>query len=224
MVSGTEMNLYGRQLTRSEIEAGAHRDFVGGMWDEIGRLQFDFMVGQGLLPRHRFVDIGCGALRGGVHFVRYLHKGNYHGLDINASLIEAGRKELSLAGLDPRDARLLVDDGFRLERFGERFDYALALSVFTHLPINAIVRCLCNVAGALADDGVFYASFFRAPAAAHLERIVHQPGGVTTCYDADPFHYSVSEFAWMADVAGLRVEEIGDWGHPRAQRMLAFRR
>src|SRR5208282_4584116 len=87
-------NKYGQQLTNAEIRSGSHREFVGGMWDEIGALQFEFLKEQGLAPGHRLVDIGCGCLRGGVHFVPYLQKGGYCGIDLNASLIEAGRKEL----------------------------------------------------------------------------------------------------------------------------------
>jgi SAM-dependent methyltransferase len=216
------MNLYGRELDAAEIAAGAHRDFVGGLWDELGRLQLDFLRAQGLAESHAFVDVGCGALRGGVHFVRYLQPGRYHGLDINASLLEAGRLELEAAGLAGRGAVLMQDDAFRLERFGQRFDRGLALSVFTHLPLNSILRCLRGVAAAMAPGGIFYASYFEAPTAAHLPPITHAPGGVTTHYDLDPFHQGIEEFAWMAGVAGLRLEVIGDWGHPRAQRMLAF--
>ena len=217
------MNLYGRQLTDEEIARGEHRQFVGGQWDELGRLQLDFLRSRGLLPGHRFVDVGCGALRGGVHFVAYLDPGRYHGLDINASLIEAGRRELAAAGLQDREARLLVDDGFRVSRFGEHFDMGLALSLFTHLPMDAIVRCLKEVAAALAPDGVFYATHFDAPGPAWLEPVQHSPGGVCTNYDLDPFHQSVDEYEWMAGLCGLQVENIGDWAHPRAQRMLAFR-
>ncbi len=41
---------------------------VGGMWEEIGRLQFVFLVEKGLQPHHEMLDIGCGTLRGGRHF------------------------------------------------------------------------------------------------------------------------------------------------------------
>jgi hypothetical protein len=53
------------------IRQGGHREYVGGFWDEIGKLQFDFMVQQGLKPSDCFLDIACGALRGGVHFSPY---------------------------------------------------------------------------------------------------------------------------------------------------------
>lgn len=224
MSAGTHMNLYGRQLSAEEIARGEHRDFVGGLWEEIGRLQLEFLRSRGLRPGHRFVDVGCGALRGGLHFVRYLESGRYHGLDINASLLEAGRRELEIAGLAGRDPRLLVDDGFRLQRFGSHFDFGLALSVFTHLPMNVIVRCLVGVAETLAPGGVFFASYFPAAVPAQLEPQAHGEDGVITYYDIDPFHQSVQEMQLLAGLCGLQAEDLGDWGHPRGQHMLMFSR
>ena len=58
-------------MDKMEGDAGVdqlgHREYVGGLWDEMGKLQFDFMVSQGLSPEHTMLDIACGALRGGVH-------------------------------------------------------------------------------------------------------------------------------------------------------------
>src|SRR5262249_15522950 len=45
----------------------------------------------------------------------------------------------------------------------------------------------------------------------------------TTFFDADPFHYARAEVMALAGPLGLAVEFIGDWGHPRAQRMACFR-
>ena len=58
------VNAYGRQLTASEIAAKEHRAFVGGLWEEVGQLQFEFLRAQGLLPEHKLVDVGCRAMRG----------------------------------------------------------------------------------------------------------------------------------------------------------------
>lgn len=216
------VNAYWRQLTEEQIAAGAHRGFVGGMWEEIGALQFEFLVAQGLLPGHRLLDVGCGALRGGVHFVRYLDEGNYHGLDLNASLIEAGKSELAQSGLSGRRPNLLVNDRFEAGRFGVSFDYAVAVSVFTHLYANHVVRCLVEVGRTLKPDGKLFATFFEAPSPAHLEQIEHDPGGIVTNFDSDPFHYSFHEMVRLAEAAGVSVNYIGDWGHPRAQKMLCF--
>ena len=41
------MNVYGRQLSASEIVAKEHRAFVGGLWEEVGQLQFEFMKAHG---------------------------------------------------------------------------------------------------------------------------------------------------------------------------------
>lgn len=217
-----EVNVYGRTLLPEQIEALEHRDLVGGLWDELGVLQFEFMKSRGLLPGHRLLDVGCGALRGGVHFIRYLDPGRYHGLDVNASLIDAGRRELAAAGLADREPQLIVDDRFDVGRFGGSFDCALAVSLFTHLPMNHIVRCLSEVRGVLAPGARFYASFFETPYSAHLAPLTHAPGGVVSYYDADPYHYSIAEIAFVAGLAGLQVENIGTWSHPRDQRMLAF--
>jgi len=218
------VNDYHRELTRDQIARKVHREFIGGMWDELGQLQFDFLKQQGLEPHHRLLDIGCGALRGGLHFVRYLDAGNYCGQDINRSLIEAGAFELQEAGLADKEAKLMVDDAFSFGGFGVEFDFMLSVSLFTHLPFNMIVRCLDAARQSLKPDGTYYATYFHAPSPAHVAMITHEPGGVVSRYDADPFHYAIDELGYMAKITGLELTEVGDWGHPRDQRMAAFRR
>ena len=50
-----------------------HRTYVGGLWDELGLLQFQFLLEMGLKPSDCLFDIGCGSLRGGRHFIKYLY-------------------------------------------------------------------------------------------------------------------------------------------------------
>lgn len=213
-------NYYTRQLTPAEIAAGEHRNFVGGLWHEIGALQFEFLLRQGLLPFHKLVDIGCGALRCGVPIIQYLEEGNYYGLDINASLIAAGECELKKEGLTAKYPTLLVNDKFEIDRFGVSFDFAIAQSVFTHLDMNLIIRCLVETRKVLTSGSKFFCTFFRAPWPGHIAPIQHQPGGVVTNSDCDPFHYSFREMDWLAETAGFSAELIGEWGHPRNLQML----
>lgn len=220
---GTEYSKYDtQQLTPEEIRRGEHRQFVGGMWEEIGKLQFDFLVGKGLLPTHRLLDVGCGSLRGGLHFINYLDAGNYFGIDTNASVIDAAWHELAQAALVDQAPVLIVDDRFSFERFGTTFDYLLSISVFTHLPHNSIVRALKKAKSVMAPGGSYYATYFDAPSPACLDDITQRPGGIVTHYDRNPFHYAGKELALMAEIAGLDVEIIGDWGHPRGQQMARF--
>ena len=88
--------------------------------------------------------------------------------------------------------------------------------------MNHIIRCLVEVRRTLAPGGRFYATFFEAPAGGCLEPLLHQPGGITTLPDADPFHHAVDDMKAIAGLAGLSLRYLGDWGHPRSQRMLCF--
>jgi SAM-dependent methyltransferase len=114
---------------------------------------------------------------------------------------------------------------FGFGRLGQTFDYALAQSVFTHLSLNEIMRCLVEVGKVLAPEGRFYATFFEnSLGAQHLDPIERDPGGILTHYDRDPFHYDFETLASICSRTGLAIEYIGDWEHPRDQKMLLFRR
>jgi SAM-dependent methyltransferase len=204
---------------------GWHRAEVGGEWETIGKLQFDYLVAQGLQPHHNMLDVGCGSMRGGLHFVRYLDAGHYVGFDVNAELLDAGRKELADAGLTEKNATLVQTDTFDVTSLGRTFDFALAQSVFTHLPLNPIIRCLTMMDTYLAPSGRFYATFFENPDGKRdLGPVPHGSDVRVSYFDRDPFHYDVASMEWACSGLNLVCEYIGEWGHPRGQRMLVFRR
>jgi len=37
-----------------------HRSYVGGQWDVLGKLQFEFLLQRGLRPDDILLDIACG--------------------------------------------------------------------------------------------------------------------------------------------------------------------
>src|SRR6185503_15060018 len=106
------------------------------------------------------------------------------------------------------------------ERLGRRFDFLLAQSLFTHLPLNSIMRCLVNAARVLEPDGRFFATFFENPDKRNVDPIPQ--ASTESFYDADPYHYDVETLASVCSGTGLALEVVGDWGHPRGQRMLLF--
>jgi len=201
-----------------------HREAIGGLWKEIGDLQFRFLLDRGLKPHHKLLDVGCGSLRGGIHFVTYLEGGNYYGMDQQQWLLDAGRnEELPAAGINGKNVHLECRGDFDFSVFGARFDFAIAQSVFTHLNWNQILRCLVNIQCVLESGGRFFATYFRATSPRQrIESILHDPGGVTTNPDSNPFHYEFDTFEELAARSGLCVENLGDWDHPRNQKIMVF--
>jgi len=129
------------EALQMRVRQGEHRDVIGGMWDELGRWQFEFCRKMGLRDDHQFLDVGCGSLRGGVHFVQYLKPDHYAGLEVHEPLLDAGyEKELGPLGLQEKLSRdrLLATGRFECSRFDTLFDMALAQSVFTHIPVNQV--------------------------------------------------------------------------------------
>lgn len=199
-----------------------HRIKVGGLWNVMGQLQLDFLKSQGLSVNHKFLDIGCGCLRGGVKFIEYLNSNCYFGMDSNRSLIEAGKKELVINNLVNKKPVLNINDRFDFDGFNTKFDYMLAFSLFTHLHMNLILLCLKNVKKNLRIDGVFFATFFCSPNSIYEGQLVHEPGEIITSFSFDPYHYSVKEIELLANHAGLSVRNVSSFKHPRAQSMFMF--
>jgi hypothetical protein len=192
-----------------------HRRYVGGLWDEIGGLQFRFLVDQGLAPDHVLLDVGCGALRGGVHFIRYLDRGNYLGIDKEAGLLAAGvREELGEELFAHKAPELVVSPAFEFGRFSRRPRTALAQSLFTHLTPELIELCLSRLRAVAGDDMRFFATAF----------VSRQPrDNPAQPHDHFSFWYTWPQLRDFGARTGWRARYIGDWRHPRGQVMVEYR-
>ena len=200
-----------------------HRAGVGGMWDQIGQLQFEFLVDRGLLPEHFFLDIGCGSLRAGVHFIKYLRNGHYYGIEKEKSLLQAGLDiEMKRYGLEHKSVNLLLVDDFDLSGIRKEieFDFMLAQSVFTHLTPEVISTCLMRVLPRLKETGTFYATFNES----ENSEINNGRPHPWRKSERSQTNYPFALFQQLAEKADCYVDYIGNWGHPRNQKMLAFRR
>ncbi len=186
------------------------RAAVGGRW-EVGRIQFEYLRAHGLLPRHRLLDFGCGCLRGGLHFIDYLEEGNYHGLDISEEILDAGRRFLAEAGLDGKRPVLRLSDRGADVFQGVEFDVVLAQSVFTHMPLADIGRCLEGVRRVLRPGGRFFATF-------------NDGRGSRIDYALGTFYHPFQALHDAGMRAGFRVERMGDYPHPDEQSMALFTR
>lgn len=214
------------ELTQRLVSEGEHRGFIGGMWDVIGTLQFEYLKSKGLKPSHKLLDVGCGSLRGGVHFVSYLNAKNYYGFDLNASLIDAGINiEISNLGLsDKIDLQnFCAANDFKYPPLWPTMDMALALSLFTHLSYDTLCLCLKKTARTLKKGGRFYATIFDV-AENEVENSIVQCADVTTYPDKDPYHYSRTKIEQAASLSGFILIDIEEFCHPRRQKMAIFQR
>ncbi len=193
-----------------KYKVGNHRSFIGGAWNEIGQLQFDMLINMGAREDDNVLDIGCGCFRLGVKLIPYLNAGNYYGIDIVGSLIEDGKKkELGQELIDLKSPNFLVDGDFNFHKFNTSFDYVIAQSVFTHLPLDRVSDCLKEVRRCLSPKGLFFATIFEA-----------QSRDTTT--HCEPYYVHPSFYEELAVKNDLNFKYIGDWSHPRGQRLLKF--
>ena len=125
-------------LDHTELMVERHHLQYGKPW-AYGRDVFDMLRSRGLTEQSRMLDIGCGALRLGVHCIRFLQPGQYFGVDSDADSVAAGRDyELRLHRLEEKRPNLRVDDSFGFELFGAdlapgSLDFIVAAAVHIHL-------------------------------------------------------------------------------------------
>jgi len=195
------------------IEIG-HRKYVGGKWDEMGLLQFQFLIKQGLKPEDVFLDIACGSLRAGIHVIPYLNKGNYLGIEKEKLLIDKGVKcELNAELKKSKQPELIVSDSFEFELFSKKPNYAIAQSLFSHLPANMINDCLLKLSKNFVKGGAFYATFFTT------DKKIENP---KESHDHGTFRFTNEEITKFGTNNGWDVYIIGDWKHPRKQIMVQY--
>jgi len=190
-----------------------YKNYVGGKWEEIGKLQFDFLVSQGLKSDNIFLDIGCGALRGGKKFIEYLNKGNYLGIDKEEELINTGiEKVLGEELYKEKKPEFVISDSFEFSKFLKKPEYSLALSLFTHLVPNDIITCLKNLRSFVNQGHQFFATFFEGDSKKNPQK----------SHSLDHFDYSKEEMKEFGEETGWGAIYIGDWNHPREQKMIKY--
>jgi len=219
-------NYYDAAFVRSRIDKGNHRGIIGGMWDEVGHLQFNHMHSAGLMPHHRLLDLGCGCLRGGLHFIPYLDPAHYYGIDISQELMDVGYDvELEQTQLQDRlpRANLACTDVFDASSFDTSFDFILAQSVFTHLPLNHLRLCLAHPTNVTAPGAQFHATVFQVPETEDWSHpLVHTPGRMTSYPDRDPYHYQKADLEYCCVGHPWHLKRLDAWDHPRNQQMAIF--
>ncbi|MBI1730905.1 class I SAM-dependent methyltransferase [Candidatus Acetothermia bacterium] len=195
--------------TDLRVEEDPH-EAIGGMWEEIGTLQYEFLLKKGLKPSHTLLDIGCGTLRAGRYFIKYLNPGGYTGLDISSKAIQYAKELVVTEGLTDKRPSLLHNPGKNLkfdDFHGEKFDYLLAHSVFTHLKPEHITECFEYAKRLMKPDSKFFFTFKEASRFSET--------------GLKGFAYPFAFFAELAERFGYNLINVShEYLHPKGQRMV----
>ena len=201
-------------IDKDSAPAPAWKTFVGPLkhWETIGRLQLEFLKSHGLKPNHKLLDIGCGCLRAGVHFIEYLRPGHYVGFDADPVLVEKGRTEIlgDQVEQDKRPTLIHTGEMSLSEEWNGVFDYAIAQSVLTHIPEVDARRMATLAERVLNPGGQLFATFNPS-----------QDGDVMLSgkHPRKRRYYRSTRYPFkllqkIGESAGLETSFVGTWGHP----------
>jgi hypothetical protein len=199
------------------IHKHGYRNFVGGanVWESIGALQFEFLKKQGMTPADKLVDVACGALRGGLHYIKYLEPGNYYGIDKHIELIIYGTaRELTVPVFREKMPHFAISDAFEFHKLGEGFTYGIAQSLFSHLIADDIRLCLRNLHEVAADGCKFYATFFES------DKV--DDTNPEKSHSAAGFRFTRKQMEAFGADTGWQSNYIGNWNHPRGQKVIEY--
>ncbi len=135
---------------------------VKGLYDvSVGHLYTEFLKKEGLKSGHRLLDFGCGYGRVGVPLIQFLDPDGYAGMDLSHERIRLFQEYIEHEGLQERRPELFVaqpDNDMKYLDQGS-FDVIWAHSVFAHMPLADVKRCLVNLAKLLKPRGMVIANY-----------------------------------------------------------------
>ena len=185
-----------------------HRAYVGQpqRYDVMGASQFALLFLLGLREHHRLLDFGCGSLRLGRLAIPYLAADRYFGIEPVPELVELGfSEELGQDLRTLKRPRFDSNRDYRIDVFGERFDFIIAQSVFSHTGDAVTRRGLAAFARGLAPGGLVVLNVLLGEPAPEADAI---EWAYPACV---PYH--PDQVIDMAAKAGLAARAC-PWPHP----------
>ena len=205
-----------KQFGEDQAIGGNHyRSFVGppNYYDLIGATQFYLLTLFGMRETSTLLDVGCGSLRGGRFAIMYLRPGKYYGIDPEPWAWEEGLQAHFGQELADRKEPTFIEDGnYTFTKFGRKFDFMMAHSIFTHAPESQIRQCMVEAAKVMVPETVFLATFFESLDGSDY-------AGTEWAYP-DIVRYRKSTISRYVEESGLVCQHL-EWPHPFNQKWIA---
>lgn len=196
------------------LAPGSHhyRAFVGPpeTYDTCCAMQFNLLTFLGLREDHFLLDIGCGSLGPGKLFIPYLLPGHYFGIEPEQWLIDEGiENELGRDMVNIKAPVFSNDTDFTCTVFGQKFDFILAHSIFSHASQAQISRCISQAKECMKPSSIFAATFWEGQ-----ENYTGDKWDYTTCIT-----YTLERMVELTLEHGMICKPI-DWPHPTQRWVL----
>jgi SAM-dependent methyltransferase len=212
MYPGTVFEKADRLTARGVFLGGPREKFVTA-----GRGQLEILLSRGLLPDHRVLDVGCGALRGGWWLINFLRPGRYFGIEPNEEMLAAGI-EVMLGDelLAEKKPRFAGNADFDFSVFDDTFEFVIARSVWTHASLAQIGTMLDSFLTCSASNAEFVASI--VPPTGMFGREYGGALWVGRSHESDGpgfAHYRFRTVRKLRQERGLVAEDIGSYDDQR---------
>jgi hypothetical protein len=137
--------------------------FPSADFEKAGREQLAYLLLAGLNHDSRLVDVGCGVLRAGYWLIHFLDPGCYFGIEPHTERLGMGINIiLEPEVLKAKRPRFDTNPHFDTSVFGEKFDFFLAYSIWTHASKRQIQTMLDSFLRDSTEAGIFLTTYLPA--------------------------------------------------------------
>lgn len=156
----SDMQAVAEVARRIAEETGGFTGGNVGLFAQAGRYSFRSLKKNGLKPSSRVLDYGCGALRLGYWLVRFLEPGCYFGIEPTKKFLAAGIKHAVGPELEAEKRPRFYNGGdFDFSVFGEKFDFVIARSIFSHASPEQFLASMDSFRDNATETGIMLASY-----------------------------------------------------------------
>jgi hypothetical protein len=123
--------------------------------------------------------------------------------------------------IQKKKPEFLVTDSFEFKKISKSPDYAIAQSLFTHLTLKDIKKCLRKLRAIAKPGCKFYATFDEEQVTPKSKKKQGLPNP-SRSHSNLTFYYSAGDIESCAKKTNWNYKYIGDFGHPSKQQMVLF--